>query len=257
MKKIGRLFCVLLLFMAAVQCFAGDECTVLWRKAMAVYELNKNWVPGRVITHTEMLNKKGEVENTIVMEMTQTMDENGTVHSTIVRAVEDGKDITGEAREEEKKDREKKKKKGEDVTTKVEFSMNSSSSLFHPDAQKNITLEQDEIKTVQDRECVGINFVQIMTGTEKNTPQKKIGTVWLDRETGIPWEMETTFDPLPKRFKEMTSRYIFSVNASGDHTIKKVVMNGAGKFLFMTIRIHSRTEFSEHWKYLPAGENGS
>lgn len=71
----------------------ADDCQSLWNKVVALFDAETDRVPGRVVSTMKILNKKGEIENTTVMEMRQYIDEQGVLQSEITRVIEDGKDI--------------------------------------------------------------------------------------------------------------------------------------------------------------------
>jgi hypothetical protein len=74
--------------------FAADTPKdLLWRKAVAVAASNVDWVPGLVITRSEVLHK-GEVVGVHEMWQRSELGPGGEVVTDTVKVLEDGKDVT-------------------------------------------------------------------------------------------------------------------------------------------------------------------
>src|SRR2546422_155318 len=86
---------------------------LLWRKAVAVAAANADWVPGLVITRSEILHK-GESEGVHEMWQRSKLDQKGEVVTETVKILEDGKDVTKHEKKEtnEKSGAKKSRSKG-------------------------------------------------------------------------------------------------------------------------------------------------
>src|SRR5204863_2637123 len=107
-----------------------------------------------------------------------------------VKILEDGKDVTKKekAKSKAKNDAEKPGNKG-------------GGSPFDPGVQDRMSLKATaRTRVIAGRNCLGFAFE--MTNTYGPTTR---GTAWLDKETGIPTEIENmTLNPLPdKHFKRL------------------------------------------------------
>lgn len=118
----------------------------LWRKAIAISSANSNWVPGLVITRSEVL-RKGKPQGTNEMWQRSTLGTNGEVITKTVKMLEDGKDVT-----------EKEKPKGKD---KDAGKSNGAGSLnpFDPEVQDRLALQATgRSRLIDGRDCTGYSF---------------------------------------------------------------------------------------------------
>jgi hypothetical protein len=98
----------LALFWSRTFVFAADATKdPLWRKAVVVASANADWVPGLVITRSEVLHK-GEIVGVHEMWQRSRLGPKGEVVTETVKMLEDGKDVT---KPEKTKSKEKSGKK--------------------------------------------------------------------------------------------------------------------------------------------------
>src|SRR5688572_28725536 len=117
----------------------------LWRKALAVAGSNTNWLPGLIITRTEVL-QKGKVEGVHEVWRRSTLGTNGEVVTTTVKVLEDGKDVTTkEKKEMDAKNGPQKEKLG--------------GHPFDLNIQDYVSLKRtDQTRVISGRNCVGYEF---------------------------------------------------------------------------------------------------
>jgi hypothetical protein len=205
---------------------------MLWRKALAVAASNTNWLPGLIITRTEML-QKGKVAGVHEVWRRSNLGAKGEVVTTTVKVLEDGKDVTAkEKKEMDAKGGPKKEKLG--------------GHPFDLNLQDHLSLKRtDQTRIVSGRNCVGYEF------DLRNTNGVTVkGTTWLEKETGWPAEIENmTINPLPeKRFKRMTTTTRYASSPEGRWQIKEVITTGAVSVLFIKADIRSTTTFNDYWQ---------
>jgi hypothetical protein len=181
----------LALFCSRASLFAADAPNdPLWSKAVAVAAANSDWVPGLVITRSEVL-RKGEAIGVHEMWQRSKLGPKGEVVTETVKMLEDGKDVT---KVEETKNEEKR------GTKKVDGK--GGGNPFDASVQDRLSLKvMARSRTIAGRDCVGYAFELRNT----NGPMVR-GTAWLQKETGVPSEIENmTLDPLPdKHLKHLT-----------------------------------------------------
>ena len=212
----------------------------LWLKALAVAQANSDSVAGLVITRSEVVYK-GETNGVHELWERSSPGAHGETTTQTVKVLEDGKDVTA---------RETKKKKAKAPKS----SNQSSGNPFDADVQSRLLLVvTNQTRNITGNECVGYLFEVRNT----NGP-KTHGLVWLEKETGVPKEIENmTLDPLPdKHLKQIaiTSRYEMTTN--GWH-VKEMQTTGKVSMLFINAEFHSVTTFSEYWRRTPLKERTS
>jgi len=215
----------------------GTPPDPLWRNAVEVAATNSGWVPGLIVIRSEVFHK-GEPVATHEMWQRSTLNPQGELVTKTIRVLEDGKDVTKQSEKETKSKRPEKN----------DTAMGAWKAGFNPfarEAQERIALKPTErARLIAGRDCVGYAFVLKQT----NGAVAK-GTAWLDKQTGIPAEIEEMqLDPLPeKHFKSMslTTRY---ETTNGVWRVKALEMTGTVSVLFIKAGVKSITEFSEHWK---------
>jgi hypothetical protein len=204
---------------------------------------NLNWVPGTMTMRFELLDKNGKAD--MVNESTYKvhLDDNGEIQSELVRMVNDGKDVTAEEKEKLAKEREKAKEKNQDSEEQnTEFSMKD--SPFHPDNQADIAVEPiAEEKSIDGKMCRRFDYTLPL---EENT---RIGTVWLNMETGAPVLHEFTTDPLPPKVKEMKNIVHFEHTPEGNFYTTKAVFEGVGGILFIKKSFRGTMTFEDYWRH--------
>jgi len=204
----------------------------LWRKALAVAGSNTNWLPGLIITRTEVL-QKGKVEGVHEVWRRSTMGTHGEVVTTTVKVLEDGKDVTAK----EKKEMDAKNGPKKETLGGHPFDVN---------LQDRLSLKRtDQTKDISGRDCVGYEF------DLRNTNGVTVkGTTWLEKETGWPAEIENmTINPPPeRRFKRMATTTRYESSPEGRWQIKELTTTGTVSVMFIKADIRSTTTFSSYWQ---------
>ena len=228
----------LAIFWSRTFLFAADATKdPLWRKAVAVATANADWVPGLVITRSEVLHKGDPVG---VHEMWQRLKlgPTGEVVTETVKVLEDGKDVTKSEKTTSKEKSGTKKADG-----------NGGGNPFYADVQDQLSLKvMDRSRTIAGRDCVGYAFELRNT----NGPVVR-GTAWLEKETGVPSEIENmTLDPLPdKHLKHLTLTTRYETTTNGTWLARTTTATTTMSVMFIKADARMTTTFSEHWKKPP------
>ncbi len=225
----------LALFWSRTFLFAADATKdPLWRKAVAVAAANADWVPGLVITRSEVLHK-GEIVGVHEMWQRSKLGPKGEVVTDTVKAVEDGKDVTKP---------EKTKTKEKNPARKTDGK--GGGNPFDAGVQDRLSLKvMDQSRTIEGRACVGYAFET----TEHKWPVVR-GTAWLEKETGVPSEIENmTLDPLPdKHLKRLTLTTRYETTTNGIWLAKTMTANSTMSVMLIKADARTTTTFGEHWK---------
>jgi hypothetical protein len=206
----------------------------LWSKAVAVATANADWVPGLVITRSEVLHK-GEVVGVYEMWQRSKLGPKSEVVTETVKILEDGKDVTKE---------EEKTRKGKSETKKADG--NGGGNPFDASVQDRLSLKvMDRSRVIAEQTCVGYAFELRNT----NGPVVR-GTAWLEKETGLPLEIENmTLDPLPdKHLRQLILATRYETTTNGTWFAKMMTANSTVSVMLIKADTRTTTTFSEHWK---------
>jgi hypothetical protein len=242
---------------AVLSLHAAPAVPALWTKAVAIYEANKNLVPGSMTQTVEELDGDGAVKSSTVSALRFSPDPSAEqgVATEIVSVVKDGKDVTAEQRKELDKQREKRakeEKKKADKDGERSQSVSSNDSPFNPDFQKSVAVsDRGGRETIAGRACSSFDFSYTRTDGEnpKAKPYTVKGVAWLDEETGAPLKVESTRDPLPRGAKRMSSTFLYEIRPDGSWVLKEMQFEGAGGILFIKKSFRMKASFADHWLY--------
>lgn len=193
----------------------------------------------------EFLNRNGDPDMINISTYRTYLDEKGEIGSELVSVINNGKDVTQEERARLEKERAKDEAKGEDGTSEVHnVKLSLEESPFHPDNQERIQLTPvEEERTIDGITCRRFDYSLPL---ENNT---RIGTAWLDIDTGAPVLHEFTTDPLPPRVKEMSTTVRFKYAPEGDFYTTRAVFEGVGGFLFIKKSFRGSMVFENYWEF--------
>lgn len=233
----------------------------LWAKAVEIFELNKNLVPGKAFQKIEELDDEGRAKSQTDVEVSLALDSSGKVKSEIVRATKDKKDITADERKKaaERERKEAKKKATKEKTAKDKKDSDESSHSFSMDdgpfsakMQPDVRVAESTAReTIDSASCMRFEF----SYPEKREPRSKgkpmmvAGTAWLDESSGRPIKVEYTFDPLPKHVKRMKTVLHYGAEAKDAWILKEMLFEASGSFLFFGKTMRGEIAFSDYWKY--------
>jgi len=265
---IGFALATLCLTTLAIPVHAGAPTDSLWLKAVALAGTNARWVPGTIYTRVEEVDDAGKPKHVHEAWMRLYADSTGQVANEIVKAIEDGKDVTEKERasstEQALKDAEQRARDEQDLRKrakergitieqlKKEEGKGDVSELsirfggptpFDPEIQEQITATRVEASDPPPGgPHVAFEFV------EPITPKAVLrGIAWLDAATGAPVELRFSPDPLPSRVKEMAMSVRFTVRPDSAWIPTEMHVDAMGKLLFFKKRFRSLMTFDDHW----------
>lgn len=229
---------------------ASEGPDSLWAKAISLYEANDNWVPGSVYMRMQEVDKHGEPKEDKLQEVWTRVypGEDGEVEAELVKALDNGEDITEEEkekREEEERERDSDDGDGDDRVTMEGY------IPFDPEHQCGMSIVvTGDVEVVEGKRCVVFDFEDERKGDDEDDDDDMVvmGKVWLDAESGAPLKLEYTTDPLPKRVKKMKTTVMYEFTAPDAWQAASMSVQATGGFLFIKKHFHMHMDFSDHWR---------
>jgi hypothetical protein len=219
----------------------------LWGKAVALWSLNDDLVPGLMKMHMQEVDKHGKIKDEDKYHEVWSalkLGEDGDVEYEMIKTIDDGEDVT----EKEKAKREK------DRDDEGENSRSHEMESYVPFESEN----QDKIsvKGVGPGEVINGSRTALYEFTEPTEDDVVIsGRAWLEAESGAPVKIEYTPDPLPKRVKRMVTTMEFDHIAPDSLVVSKMLVDVTGGILFIKKHFHMSMTFDAYWR-LPEGYEG-
>ncbi len=237
--RVRAVFIILtaMMFFGVYLC-AQESKEHLWQKAvgLAAAAEDAKIVPGTLYMSTIVKKKDGTVESDSTVKF-RTVDKGDELDMELLSAVENGKDVTEEARkknEEEKKDS-KERKDGEPLSVSI------GDNPFDPGVQKSVKAVYKMDVVVDGRAA------SIFTFTEKSPDGKSMlkGRAWLDSTTGMPIKVESTTDPLPDHVEKMTTTTRYKTTQDGLWVPESCLIAGEAGFLWMHFSSETKVQFAD------------
>lgn len=204
MKNKFALFLVFSMCILSTQASGSpvdDGPEACWQKGVRAAQVSKDYVPGRIYVKFERLDGDGK---TVDLKETWLEVRPGENRGTLLRALENGKDITREELNKERREKEEAKGKKSDGGHFINLSSEELVPLLtnakKPVAYQHIGKEQD-----RGVEChvykFQKNYVQKSGPDEETVTQQ--GKIWLDAGSGMPVRSSYAPIPLPSMVQQM------------------------------------------------------
>jgi hypothetical protein len=220
----------------------------LWKKAVALWGLNSDLVPGLMKMHMQEVDKHGQVkdeEKYHEVWSTLTLGDDGEVEYELVKVIENGEDVTEKERakleQEEDAGKDKDRDQGGEDSESNEM---EGYSPFDPEDQTRVSFKAigaggiiDGIRTM---------LYEFSQSTDEDVAFR--GKAWLNAATGAPVKVEYTTDPLPKRVKEMLTTVEYEQAAPDSLVVRKMYVDVTGGILFIKKHFHMDMTFDDHWR---------
>lgn len=234
---VGITILVFSLF-AIVNAHARSPEVDLWQKAVQLYAENQHWMPQKMTMQFEFLNRDDEPEDVTISKYKISVNEDNEFEVQLLAVIHNGENIT-------ESELEKQKNSDDGLVGAENMKITAEDSPFHPNNRDNVTVnETNIIKMIEGHQCQGYRYT--LTCVDKT----KIGTAWLDIETGAPILNQYTTDPLPKRVKEMEHTTHFTHDPKRDlFHIKETQFEGVGGFWFFKKKFRGTITFSNFGSY--------
>jgi hypothetical protein len=216
----------------------------VWLKAVALSELNDNLVPGSIRTYMQETDKYGRPKDDQKYYETWAklmLGEDGQVQSEIVKAIENGEDVT----EKRKAEEEEAKKKNEDEEGEESESHEMEGySPFDSERQERLSISRMPAEeTLDGKNAIVYQFSELTEDDETIG-----GRAWLEAGTGIPLKVEYTVVPLPKRVKEMVTTMEYEYIPPDFLIVKHMTIQATGGILFIKKHFRMEMTFTDYWR---------
>jgi hypothetical protein len=179
----------------------ADGPEACWQKGVQAARISKDYVPGRIYVKFERLDSDGK---TVDLKETWLEVRPGENRGTLLRVLENGKDITREELDKESREKEEAKGKKNDGGHFINLSSEELVPLLtnskKPVAYQHLGKEKD-----RDVECQVYKFQKDYIrkkGPNKETVTQQ-GRIWLDAGSGMPVRSSYTPAPLPSMVQQM------------------------------------------------------
>ena len=231
MKKFA-----ILIFLLNLNSFSDE----LWEKAVKILEESSELVPEKMVVESIMTNMDGEVKNQFLATYKTFVNEKGEIKTEIIEVIRDGKDITKEYKEDlnqkEKSKKDEKKEKGSFSTDDFD--------VFHPKNQNKIKIQKKGTEIISGIEYVLYDFSQKI---DEKTYQK--GIAYLNSQSGKPYKVIFSQEPLPKYTKEMKATLIYKEIEDGKVILSEMEFEGYGSFVFYKRKFKFKTSFENYFSF--------
>jgi hypothetical protein len=256
MKHLGLMpvFCLLALTLGPLpRVGAETPSDTLWLKAVALSDKNDDLVPGLMKMRMQEVDSEGKPKDSGKYRevwSALSLGADGEVEYGLIKAIENGEDITEEEKAKEEKAKEEERD-GEAEGDDSESHEMKGYSPFAPESQPDISLE-----SAGDGGVIGGRSTVLYSFTDQSDDGVVIsGDAWLDRATGAPVKIEYTPDPLPKRVKRMVTTMEFEHIGPDSLIVKRMSVEVTGGILFIKKHFHMDMVFDDYWR-LPEGYGG-
>lgn len=238
MKIKFVLFLALSLFIMFTKAFGfplNDESEVCWQKGVNAALLAKDYVPGKIYMKFERLDSDGKTkdQNETWLELLP-----GEKEGKLIKALENGKDVTKEELEKERIKRENNKGKGKKNNGDHFINLSSEEIVpFLTNSKKPVTYKYLGKEKENGVECNVFEFQKDYI-QKKGTKEETItyqGKIWLDAVSGMPVKSSYTPNPLPSKVKQMEMDTTF-ISEGDKFFIKSHKMYIKAGFLFFKKR---------------------
>lgn len=219
---------VLLLFSVVAFSITPDKT---WKKAVDLVGKNTNWVPGKMITKTYMIEDgKEELKSKVHFRL---YEKKGEVEREVLKATKGGEDITEEFKKETKKKEKEKEKKSKNSISVTDV------NPLNPEVQNKVEIKNR--KTSKD------NAVYKFLYKRSENPDVK-GKVWIKTKNSVPVKLRYKLDPLPDKVKSMHNVIKYRFKDENHWYPEKMTGKGKAGFLFITKKFKTITDFRDYWK---------
>jgi hypothetical protein len=250
MKKTLVLLLALSLLIMCTKAFGfplDDESAACWQKGDNAALLSKDYVPGKIYAKSEQLDGDGKTkeQNEMWIEILP-----GEKEAKLIKALENGKDITKEKLEEEKKIKEKAKEKGKKNDEEQSIGLSSEEIVpFLTNSKKPVIYKFLGKEKENGVEYNVFEFLKeyIQKKGKKEEAIKHKGKIWLDAVSGMPVKSQYTYNPLPSMVKQMEINTTF-VAEGGKFFAKDHKMYVKAGFLFFKKRFRISFVLDGYWK---------
>ncbi len=244
-SKIVLLLVLTLLILSAmaIASFADGEAEACWQKGVNAAVRSQDYLPGKIYVKFEQLDGDGKTKNRneLWLELAP-----GEKEARLVKAVENGKDITREELEKQRKmkERGKGKSKGQTISVSAADIVPLLTNVKKPVTHQFLGREK---KNGIDCNVYEFRKEYLQKRGKKEAVVSHQGKIWLDAASGTAVEAFYSHDPLPSMVKQLEMNTTFV--SQGDKVfVKNHDMVVKAGFLFIKKRFRMNLVLDEYWK---------
>lgn len=225
MKKAAALsFFILTIILPAAAVDAG------WDTAVSFYRSEPEQKPYRMEILSKSYNRKGEIEKTEKMLFSLSYDADGEMESTLLRATEDGKDIT------DKKKNERQRHSGGGPPEGFD------KNPFDPAVQQDIIVADTHIIQYKNGKRCALWDFQL----KLNDDYDAVGSAWIDLKTGAAVSIEYYLEPNYPFVEEMNITLNYITDDDGHWLLDELRFAGRINIVIMKKIFDSTTNFYDY-----------
>jgi hypothetical protein len=229
LKRTALLF---LLITASAVCIYAEAS---WSSAVGYFNLGKDLNPHRMNVLSKTYNGKGEIEKTEEMLYLLSYDADGESVNELIRAIENGKDIT----EKKKKETSRHGERGGGPPGNSE---DFQKSPLDPDLQDDVSASDTGIIQYKAGErCVVWNFRMKL-----NNDLNAVGKAWISEKTGAAVSLIYQLEPDFPFVEEMNIGLNYITDGSGRWLLDELHFDGRINMIIMKKSFDSVTSFSDY-----------
>lgn len=232
MKK--KLLSIIVIIIASTPVFALSD----WDKAVDVYRETADLKPYRMTVYSETFDRKGRLEKSETLVYSLTYNADGESEQQLIRAEENGEDIT----EKKRQDLEKNPGRGRGGNESSENMEGMDKHPLDPEVQPDITaVDSGKDEYRGGRLCSVWDFT-----LQLNEKYTGIGTAWIDTESGRAVSIEYRIEPLFPFVEEMNIGMEFETDKNKIWVLDELKMAGRVNLIVMKKSFDSITSFSDY-----------
>ena len=225
----------------------------LWKKAIAVFQQSKDWIPGEISERTEMLTRHGNVSSLRIQNFISSQSEkDGSIRIVLVSASEDGTDISEKAKRKFfEREAEREKESAGKPRPQGAFSLSLEENPFNPDKQQQVRVwQRAETQSIYGRLCRRFDYLYTLELERKKKAERFTlrGMAWLDAESGVPYKIEFAPEPLPGPLKSLWTILLYSLGPDNEWLAREMRIEARARFLFFRKAVRTTLLFSNHWR---------
>ncbi len=231
--SVISIFCILIITTVSPVYAVSD-----WDRAVEVYSESAELKPYRMVIFSETYDGKGNLEKTEEQVYRLSYDSSGETVQQLLRATEDGKDITvKKLRELEKNDG--KSRGGPPEGTDTE---GMQKHPLDPGIQEDVYAVNTGRSEYRNNQYCTVWEFKIRLNDKYNG----IGTVWINKQNGQAVSIEYRIEPLFPFVEEMNIGLEYKTGDSRQWVLDQLKMSGKVNMLIIKRRFEAITSFSDY-----------
>jgi hypothetical protein len=227
--------------LASAQKSSGRQLDPLWQKAVTLAAENDGLIPERISEETKAYRSDAQIDQHTISHFEVYTDENKKLQIRLLSSVRDGEDFTAGKQKEMDQQQQRENRFAD-----------RKRNIFLPENQDTLVVKRtDRKRAIRGHNCVAMAYTQTLPDFTGK------GVVWVEEETGIPYELTTNPDDLPEikkaKIKNASVTLHYGIREDGRWVLEKLFIQAKVEvkiFVFFTYRgnFQVATTFENHRK---------